>query len=55
MAKLYFINEKTGRKYQVLEFDRDAGTVRLKGEMAEFTERYDKTAFQQWGYVLKQS
>jgi hypothetical protein len=55
VAKTYFINEKTGRKYQVLAFDQDAGTVRLKGEMAEFTERYDKAAFQQWGYVLKQS
>jgi hypothetical protein len=55
VANFYFVNEKTGKKYQVLAFDRDAGTVRLKGELAEFTERFDKERFKQWGYVLKQS
>lgn len=54
MAELYFVNEKTGKKYQVIKFDRDAGTVHLKGEHGEFVEKFDKERFQMMGYTLSQ-
>lgn len=55
MGRFYFINEKSGRKYEIIEFNQEAGTVRLKGEHAEFTEKYDKDRFKSWGYTLKQA
>lgn len=54
MSKIYFENEKTGRRYDVVRFNKDEGTVTLKGDMAEFTEKFDKDAFREWGYELKQ-
>ena len=53
MAEVVCINEKTGKKYKVLAFDKDAGTVRLKGEHGEFTEKYSKERFMQLGYTIK--
>jgi hypothetical protein len=54
VAEVVCINEKTGKKYKVLAFDKEAGTVRLRGEHGEFTEKYSKERFQQMGYTLKQ-
>lgn len=55
MAELYFENEKTKKRYTVIRFDRNAGTVTLRGEHGvDFTEPYDKERFQQMGYQLKQ-
>ena len=53
MPEVVCINEKTGKKYKVLAFDKAAGTVRLRGEHGEFTEKYSKERFQQMGYTLK--
>lgn len=55
MAEVYFENEKTGKKYLVLKFDREAGTVRLKGPQGEFDEKYDKEHFKKLGYTLRQA
>jgi len=52
-VSVYFYNEKTGRKYAVVKFDREAGTVTLKGEVYEFTEPFDRAKFEKMGYVLK--
>lgn len=55
MAKLLFVNEKTGKTYEVVRFDQEAGKVYLKGEHGvEFGEDYDKELFQRLGYKLKQ-
>lgn len=52
---VFFVNSKTGRKYKVLKFDRDAGKVHLQGEAGvEFVENYDKELFQKLGYELQQ-
>lgn len=51
--KLYFRNVKTGKRYAVVRIDKTANTVTLKGEMAEFTEPYDKERFKRMGYVLE--
>jgi glutamine amidotransferase-like uncharacterized protein len=53
-VKLYFVNERSGKRYDIVHFDKDAGEVRLKGPHAEFTEKFDKDRFLKMGYVLKQ-
>lgn len=51
--KLFFRNEKTGKRYRIVRMNKDEGTVVLRGEHAEFTETYDKGRFKQMGYVLE--
>lgn len=51
--KLYFRNAKTGKRYQVVQIDKVKNTITLKGEMATFTEPYDKDRFKRMGYVLE--
>lgn len=54
MAEVAFVNEKTGKKYKVVKFDKEAGKVTLVGEAGvEFTERYDKELFVKLGYKLQ--
>lgn len=55
MAEDYvFVNKKTGRKYRILEFNQDGGTVRLAGEQGiEFVEPYSKERFEKLGYTLQ--
>ena len=50
MADVYFLNEATGKKYKVVAFDKEAGTVRLKGEHGEFIEKYSRERFEKLGY-----
>ena len=54
MPEVALVNEKTGKKYKIVKFDKDAGTITLVGEHnVEFTERYDKELFVKLGYTLK--
>lgn len=53
MTKLYFRNTETGKKFQVVRHDKEAGTITLRGEHAEFLEKYDRERFAQLGYVLE--
>jgi hypothetical protein len=56
MSEVFFENAKTGKRYTVIKFDPGAGKVTLKGEAGlEFSEHFDKAAFEQMGYVLRQS
>jgi len=52
MAKMYFENQKTGKRYEIVGMNKEAGEVRLKNEYAEFSEPYDKDRFKQLGYTL---
>lgn len=52
MTKVFFKNEKTGKKYEVVKLDKEKSEVTLRGEYAEFVEPYDKERFQKLGYVL---
>jgi hypothetical protein len=55
VAELYFENEATKRRYKVVKFDREAGTVTLIGQHNKpFTEKFSKERFQAMGYQLKQ-
>lgn len=54
MPEVAFVNEKTGRKYKVVRFDKEAGKVTLVGERGiEFTEPYSKERFENLGYKLQ--
>lgn len=53
MSKAFFVNQRTGKKYEIVSFDQEAGTVTLKGEMAVFTEDFDKAKFKAMGYTLE--
>lgn len=53
MADVAFVNTKTGKKYTVVRFDKEAGKVYLKNEEGfEFAEVYDKELLQKLGYKL---
>ncbi len=51
MAKLFFKNVKTGKRFEVVSLDQEAGEITLKGEYATFTEKYSKERFKEMGYV----
>lgn len=53
MTEVYFKNTTTGRRYKVVNIDKMKGEIRLRGEHAEFTEKYDKERFKKMGYVLE--
>ena len=53
MPSIYFRHTRTGKRFQVLKMDKEAGEVTLKGEISEFTEKYDKDKFVSMGYVLE--
>lgn len=53
MTKNYFVNQRTGKRYEIVSFNGDEGTVTLRGEMAEFTEDFDKEKFKSMGYTLE--
>lgn len=55
MPEIFFENAKTGKRYKVIEFNKETGEMRLRGEHAEFVEKYDKEKFQSWGYQLVQA
>ena len=48
----FFINEKTGRKFEVIEFDKATQKMKLKGELGTFTEAYNKATWKALGYKL---
>jgi hypothetical protein len=50
---MFLIHTKTGRRYEVISLNRDAGLIVLKGELAEFTEPYNKERFKELGYILE--
>lgn len=55
MADLFFENIHTKRRYKVLSFDREAGTVTLIGPHGvPFTEQFTKERFVEMGYELVQ-
>jgi len=54
MGVAYFLRHtQTGKKFRVLSRDKEAGTVKLKGSLAEFEEKFDVDRFKRQGYVLE--
>lgn len=52
MVKAYFVNEKTGRRFEILSFDQENRTVTMRGTHSEIVEPYDKERFKAMGYKL---
>lgn len=50
MKKYYYIHTRTGRKFEIINVDLEAGTITLKGETSEFVETFDKERFKELGY-----
>jgi hypothetical protein len=53
MPDLYFKNTRTGKRFKIVRMLKETGEIILKGEYAEFREKYDKERFSQMGYVLE--
>lgn len=51
MTKHFFVNKRTGRRYEILKIVD--GKVTLKGEYREFEEPFDKANFKKFGYELE--
>lgn len=51
--KLFLRSTVTGKRFEVVSRDKEAGTVILKGELAEFEEKFDPAIFKAQGYVLE--
>lgn len=52
-TKLFLRHKTTGRKFEVLAVDREARTIRLKGELAEIEETYDPAYLKKLGYTME--
>ncbi len=51
--KLFLRSKITGKRFEIIRRDTKAGTVTLKGELAEFDEKFDPDMFKKQGYVLE--
>ena len=56
MTKLVLINNDTGKEYEVVKYDKEAGKLTLKGPEtgAEFEEDANKERLERMGYKLEQ-
>ncbi len=52
MAKYFLVSSRTGKKFEIIERDKEAGTVKLKGDIAEWDEPFDMEKFKKQGYTL---
>ena len=51
-VKAYFENQMTKRRFEIISFDKEAGTVTLKGSHSTIEEPYDKDRLKKMGYKL---
>jgi len=52
MQRIFFENSKTARRFEVISFDKENGTVTLQGSHGLIQEDYDKDKFKALGYKL---
>jgi hypothetical protein len=52
-VNIYFKNKDTGKRFQVVAWNKETGDITLKGEYATFSVKYDKEWLQKSGYVLE--
>lgn len=50
----YLLNKKTGRRFEIVAFDKERGKIKLKGQTAEFEEDFDRAKIEKLGYKLLQ-
>ena len=49
-TKRFFVNKASGKKFEVIGFDKEKDEIILKGEYAQFTEPFSKERFTALGY-----
>ena len=56
MTKLVLINNETGKEFEVVKYDKEAGKLTLKGPETgtTFEEDADKERLTRMGYTLQQ-
>lgn len=52
MMKVFLVNTKTKKEYEVVGIDKDTNTMTLKGPHTTFTHPFDKEGVQKLGYTL---
>lgn len=54
MAEFFFLNDATGKRYDVVNINKEKGTIDLRGPHTNrvFTEKYDAAQFAKMGYRL---
>lgn len=52
MVELFFENTTSKKRYKVLAFDKEAGTVTLQGLAEPWVEPFDRARFERMGYTL---
>ncbi len=50
--KMFFVSSKSGRRYEVISFNKETGDIVLRGQNAPFPDKYDKARYQELGYTL---
>ncbi len=50
--KMFFVSSKSGRKYEVVSFNKETGDIVLKGQNVPFPDKYDKDRYKELGYTL---
>lgn len=50
----YFVNEKTGREYKIVAFDKATNKLKIQGQLSVFEEDYDKDSLKKLGYKIIQ-
>ena len=51
--KIYFTNAQTGKRYEVVAWDKETNKVTLSNDGATFVEEYSKERFKRLGYKLE--
>lgn len=51
--KLFLVHGETKRRFEIIEVNREAGTIKLKGEFSTFDEAYNPASFKAKGYHLE--
>lgn len=54
MSNFFFLNAATGKRYDVVSIDKEAGVIKLRGPHTQrvFTEKFDAAKFERMGYKL---
>ena len=52
MVRVFLKNMGSGKEFEVIGRDKEAGTITLKGDYAQFTEKFDKDRLKEAGYEM---
>lgn len=53
MPTLFLRHKVTKKRYRIVTMDKAKNEITLQGELATFTQPYDKEELQRLGYVLE--